>query len=153
VFIVSQALVNGLLMLSTLFLIAILSSIAFKLAFLPLLGQLWLTLVLVYLPVTCYSLPLIALAWRQRAINTAINAVSLLVIIGSFAINAVLNLHVSNPLLNLISPIYLVNNVFAMLTVGPISQFIATYGVILVILLGLGGFSYRHLKLLPTEGL
>lgn len=153
VFIVSQALVNGLLMLSTLFLIAILSSIAFKLAFLPLLGQLWLTLVLVYLPVTCYSLPLIALAWRQRAINTAINAVSLLVIIGSFAINAVLNLHVSNPPLNLISPIYLVNNVFAMLTVGPISQFIATYGVILVILLGLGWFSYRHLKLLPTEGL
>ncbi|MDV7720257.1 hypothetical protein GA840_10520 [Pediococcus ethanolidurans] len=153
VFIVSQALVNLVLILSTLLLVAVLSSWVFKLGFLSLLGQLWLTLVLVYLPVTCYSLPLIALAWRLKTIDTAINGLSLLVILGTFAVNTLLTVHASNPVLNLISPIYLVNNVFAMLTVVPINHFIGTYSLILVLFLALGWFSYRHIKLLPTEGL
>ena len=153
VFIISQALVNLGVILMTLFLIAVLSTMTFKLAFFPLLGRLWLTLLLVYLPVTCYSLPLIALALRRKTVDTVTNALSLIVIVGTFMVSNLLAVSANNPLLNLISPIYLVNNVFAMLSVVPVSHFIMTYLLSLVVLVAIGGLSYRHLKILPTEGL
>lgn len=153
VFIVSQALVNLGIILMTLLLVAVLSSVTFKLAFFPLLGRLWLTLLLVYLPVTCYSLPLIALALRRKTVDTVMNALSLIVILGTFMVSNLLAVPASNPLLNLISPIYLVNNVFAMISVAPVSHFIMTYLLSLVVLVAIGLLSYRHLKILPTEGL
>ena len=153
VFLVSQALVSLGIILMTLLLVALLSAITFKLAFLSLLGRLWLTVLLAYLPVTCFGLPLIALALRRKTVDTIENALALIVVVGTFMLSNMLAVSASNPLLNLVSPIYLVTNVFAMISVGPVSHFITTYLLSLIVLLVIGGLSYRHIKILPTEGL
>ena len=153
VFLVSQALVSLGIILMTLLLVALLSAITFKLAFLSLLGRLWLTVLLTYLPVTCFGLPLIALALRRKTVDMIGNALAMIIVVGTFMLSNMLTVSANNPLLNLVSPIYLVTNVFAMISVGPVSHFMTTYLLSLIVLLVIGGFSYRHIKILPTEGL
>nr|WP_243683507.1 hypothetical protein [Lactiplantibacillus plantarum] len=81
------------------------------------------------------------------------NALALIVVVGTFMLSNMLAVSANNPLLNLVSPIYLVTNVFAMISVGHVSHFMMTYLLSLIVLLVIGGFSYRHIKILPTEGL
>ncbi|WP_047999676.1 hypothetical protein [Lactiplantibacillus herbarum] len=153
VLIVSEAIVNLILLLTTLTLIAGLSSLVFQLPFLKLIGWLWLTLGLAYIPVICYCLPLLAVNMRQKTLNTMVNAISLIIIVGSVAVSNLVVLGMSNIFSNVLSPLYLISNLFRMLTVGTASQYILTYSICLVILIIVGAWSYRHLKILPTEGL
>jgi ABC-2 type transport system permease protein len=96
---------------------------------------------------------LIALALRRKTVDTIVNALALIVVVGTFMLSNMLAVSASNPLLNLVSPIYLVTNVFAMISMGPVSHFMTTYLLSLIVLLVIGGLSYRHIKILPTEGL
>jgi len=79
--------------------------------------------------------------------------VTLAVIIGSVAIGHALHLTLTNIVAILFSPVYLVMNCFNVFVTGDWHNFLPGY---LVACLGLGlvgWLSYRHLQLLPAEGL
>jgi len=153
VMIVGEALVNLILLLTTLTLIGGLSSFVFQLPLFKLVGLLWSTLGLAYIPVICFCLPLLAVNMRQKTLNTMVNAISLIIIVGSVAVSNLVKLRMDNFVSNLISPLYLISNLFRMLVVMAPSRFILTYLGCLLVLVGVGTWSYRNLKILPTEGL
>lgn len=153
VFIISKAVVNLMLVGIILGLVAVVSTFMFRVAVVAVLWRLWSVLLLVSVPIWGYCLPILSFRLRYQTVSGVINVVTLAVMIGSVAIGHALHLTLTNITANLLSPVYLVMNCFSVLVTGDWHNFLPGY---LVACLGLGlvgWVSYRHLQLLPTEGL
>jgi len=153
VFIVSKVVVNLMLVGVILGLVAAVSALLFRVAFVAVLWRLWSVLLLVSVPIWGYCLPILSFRLRYQTVSGIINVVTLVVMIGSVAIGHALHLTITNVAANVLSPVYLVMNCFNVLVSGDWRNFLPGY---LVACLGLGlvgWLSYRHLQLLPAEGL
>jgi len=153
VFIISKAVVNLMLVGIILWLVAVVSTFMFRVAFVAVLWRLWSVLLLVSVPIWGYCLPILSFRLRYQTVSGVINVVTLAVIIGSVAIGHALHLTLTNIVANLFSPVYLVMNCFNVFVTGDWHNFLPGY---LVACLGLGlvgWLSYWHLQLLPAEGL
>lgn len=151
VLIVSELLVTVTLLAVTLIIVAAVAAGAFHLAFWQLLWQLGLTLVLVYPPMVGFCLPVLAVAMNTKTLNAVLNVVTLVVMFGSAAINQVMTPSLTNPIINLMSPVYFDLNVFIALTQGQLLRYVGTYLLVLVFWGCVGHWSYRHLVILPKE--
>ncbi len=153
VIVVAQLVVNLAELIVMMVLIAVISAVAFKMALLPLVGRLWGMLLLTYVPIVGYCLPLLAVPLREKSLNAAINVVTLLVMFGSVGILTLVNGQIDNLFLNLISPVYLMLNAFQTLSRGAGGHFPLVYASVLLVWIAVGVVSYHHLRLLPTEDL
>lgn len=150
VFLVSQLFVNLELLVGLLGGMGVLCGLGFHLAVIPLTLRLWGMLFLTYLPTACFGLPLLALSLRRKTLDALLNVVLIVVMFGSLALSSLVSLN--NPVVNLVSPIYLDLNVFTALATPHVSLAeLGGYGLVVVILSGVGLWSLEHLKLLPAE--
>ncbi|MFC6182105.1 hypothetical protein [Lactiplantibacillus daowaiensis] len=153
VFIVSKFLVSVAVLLVTLTLMGIGCSVLFQLPLWGLVWRLWVVLLLTSGPIMGYCLPLLSFAIRFKTLNAVVNVVTLVVMIGSAAIENQFQFAVNTIWLNLISPMYLVMNVFNGLLNGHLVAALPAYLVTLVVMFAIGMVSYRHCQLLPVEGI
>lgn len=153
VFIVSKALVNLGILVVILGLVGGVSAIVWQLELWAVLWRLWGVLLLVSVPIWGYCLPILSFQMRYQTVNGVINVVTLAVMIGSVTIGNWLNVSLTNVAANVLSPVYLVLNCFNVFVTGNWGAFLPGYLVALVGLSLIAWLGYRHLQLLPTEGL
>ncbi|HIW72526.1 MAG TPA: hypothetical protein H9875_07875 [Candidatus Levilactobacillus faecigallinarum] len=153
VLLVSKFLVALITLFLTTGLVGLTCSLLFRLAPVTTLLQIWGMLLLTFIPSICLGLPILAFTMRFQTLNTVVNAVLMVVMFGSLGISALLNPAVTNLFVNIISPVYFDMNVYALVATGNFGQFGMSYLVITLGWVLIGLWSYRHLKLLPMEGM
>lgn len=132
-------------------LVGLACGLLFRLPPLPLLVQLWEMLLLVYFPTVCTAMPLLAIPLKADTLNNVLNALLFLVMFGSGAVSFFMTPSLTNPLINLVSPVYFEGDVFTALATGALGRYAVTYLLVTGVWAVIGIWSYRHLRLLPTE--
>lgn len=153
VFIVSKLLVCLGQLVVILGLVGIACGIVFQLSIVGLVLRLWGVLALTTLPILGYCLPLLSLPVRYKTLNAVVNSILIIVMVAFSAVANLFNFSVANLALNVLNPVYLVLNCFNLLINGNWGHFLPAYLAAFIALGLVGVISYRHLKLLPTEGL
>lgn len=150
VILVAETLISFIQLGISITLVGGLSGLVFNLPFLPLLAELWLTLLLSFPAAVCFCLPLLAFSAREKTVDALVNLISIGVVFASFGLAAVMTPAIQNPLFNILSPLFLGSFIFRAL-VSQIGAYPLTYIISLIVLGIIGYFSYRHLKILPAE--
>ncbi|TPR42302.1 hypothetical protein DY124_07830 [Apilactobacillus micheneri] len=152
VFILSKLIVNIIVLFITTICTAIICSLLFSINPFIMATKLILLVIITYIPLVCICLPLLSLSIKRKTIPILVNIIMIILLIMSFSIFSIYNIKTTNVIMNLIDPLFFINNVFMFIT-GNINTigFTKCYCMIFLINLIIGVIGYKKMLILPTE--